>query len=99
MAEGSDIAVCDDGQDTEYVFYQLEGGLLTRGVVRPAGVNFETIENVRGTQGATMRSKLAASYVDGGSLLMYQRQSDDSEVWTVGTSRDGLPISSGVIST
>lgn len=36
IAIGSDIAVCNDDSQSEYVHYQMPGGLLTRGIVNPS---------------------------------------------------------------
>ena len=40
---GSDIAVCNDASQTEYVYYQLSGGLVTRGIINPSTSTFETL--------------------------------------------------------
>jgi hypothetical protein len=43
IAIGSDIAVCNDASQTEYIYYQLSGGLVTRGIVNPSSSDFETL--------------------------------------------------------
>jgi hypothetical protein len=43
MATGSDIAVASDSSQTEYVYYQLDGGLLTRGVLNPTVEGYEVL--------------------------------------------------------
>lgn len=43
IASGSDIAVAGDNSQTEYVYYQLEGGVVTRGIVNPTVSNYETL--------------------------------------------------------
>ena len=43
IAQGSDIAVASDDSDTEYVYYQLEGGEMTRGVVNPTDKDYDLL--------------------------------------------------------
>lgn len=89
MAAGSDVAVCSDDADTNYVFYQLPGGLITRGVTNPSKVIYQAFSNI---QGATVGSKLAAAYVEDGSMVLFQNKTSDSTMWAVDLSRDGYPI-------
>ena len=89
VAEGSDIAVISDGQDTEYVFFQLDGGLITRGVTNPYKLIYQTFSKM---QGATVGTKLAAAYVEDGAMIMFQNSSSESTMWAVDVSRDGFPI-------
>lgn len=81
--------MCNDGQDTEYVFYQLDGGLITRGVVNPSKLAYQTFSKM---QGATVGSKLAASYVEDGAMIVFQNRSSDSTMWASDVSRDGVSI-------
>lgn len=43
IAAGSDIAVASDDSQTEYVYYQLDGGLVTRGILNPSTTVYETL--------------------------------------------------------
>lgn len=89
MAEGSDIAVTNDGQDTEYVFWQLDGGLITRGVTNPFKLLYQAFSNM---QSAAVGSKLAAAYVEDGAMIMFQNRTSESTMWAVDVSRDGYQI-------
>ena len=41
MAIGSDIAVCNDELQTEYIYYQGDSGIVTRGIVNPSSTTYE----------------------------------------------------------
>lgn len=43
MVAGSDIAVCNDESQTEYIHYQMEGGLITRGLLNPSWSEYEVL--------------------------------------------------------
>jgi hypothetical protein len=43
IAIGSDIAVCGDESQTEYVYYQMQGGVVTRGLVNPSSKDYESL--------------------------------------------------------
>lgn len=87
---GSDIAACNDDQQSEYVFYQLSSGLITRGRVDPSGSSFEEFDNV---QGGSSGTKLAAAFVEGGALLVFQNSSSSSTMWVSDISRTLVNIS------
>ena len=89
MARGSDIAVCNDNDQTEYIFYQLDGGMVTRGIVNPSWKYYEVYDNM---QGATVGSKLAAAYVNQGALFMFQNSSSDSTMWVSDVNRNGISL-------
>ncbi|KAK3691587.1 hypothetical protein LTR37_018542 [Vermiconidia calcicola] len=94
MVAGSDIAVCNDESQTEYIHYQIEGGLITRGLLEPDGSDYEGFQTMRG---AAEGSKLAASFVDGGAMLLYQNRTSDNSIQIDNRSRYGTTVSSGAV--
>ncbi|TKA75692.1 hypothetical protein B0A55_03181 [Friedmanniomyces simplex] len=89
IASGSAIAACNDDSQSEYVHFQLTNGTIVRALVDPSGSMFEQYNNL---QSATSNSKMAAAYVDGGALLMFQNDSSDSTMWAADTSRTMVSI-------
>lgn len=94
MASGSDVAVCNDDQQNEYVFYQLSSGTVARGLVNPVGTSYESFSMM---QGATRGSKLAATYFEGGPLYMFQNDSSTSQIWILDVSANGATIANGFV--
>jgi hypothetical protein len=95
IASGSDIAVCNDNEASEYVFYQTSaGGMIVRGIVPPTGVTWVDIGYVQDRSSGT---KLAASFVDDGgndgALLIFQNSSKTSTIWVNDLSRSNMSIS------
>lgn len=87
---GSDIAACNDDENTEYVIYQVQGGLIVRGLVEPYGASYESFSTM---QGGTIGTRLAAEFVEGGALLIFQNTSSKSTMWASDVSRSGELIS------
>lgn len=86
---GSDITVCNDDQNSEYVMFQVEGGMIVRGLVEPYGSSYEGFIDLQPGAEAT---KLAASYVNNGALLVFQNSSSPSTMWATDISRFGATI-------
>ncbi|KAK5163738.1 uncharacterized protein LTR77_010411 [Saxophila tyrrhenica] len=89
IAVGSDIAVASDDSQTEYVYYQLEDGKVTRGILNPNFNHYDTFENF---VTAAVGTKLSAAFIDGGSMLLYQNASSDSTIMLENVSRYGAEI-------
>ncbi|KAK3705999.1 hypothetical protein LTR37_012993 [Vermiconidia calcicola] len=94
MVAGSDIAVCNDESQTEYIHYQMEGGLITRGLLNPSWSEYEVFQTMGG---AAENSKLAAAFVDGGAMLLYQNRTSDNSIQIDNRSRYGTTVASGAV--
>ncbi|KAK1075132.1 hypothetical protein LTR74_000538 [Friedmanniomyces endolithicus] len=84
IASGTALAACNDDSQSEYIHFQLTNGTIMRGMVDPSGSVFEQYNLL---QTATTNSKLAATYVDGGALLMFQNDTNASTMWLADTSQ------------
>ena len=89
IPQGSDIAVCDDDNNNEYVFWQTDSGEIKRGMVDPYLTKYEHYDTMPDTVSTSNGSRFAASYVQGSSFLLYQKALSHSTVSTVGLSREG----------
>ncbi|KAK0893634.1 hypothetical protein LTR57_023885 [Friedmanniomyces endolithicus] len=89
IASGTALAACNDDSQSEYIHFQLTNGTIMRGLVDPSGSVFEQYNLL---QTATTNSKLAATYVDGGALLMFQNDTNASTMWLADTSQRMVSI-------
>ena len=94
IAAGSDIAVCTDDTATEYVFFQAEGGMITKSTLSPEAPSFGTFTAMKG---GTIGSKLAASFLDSGAsssgaALTFQSSSNDTTMWLSQWSRSDAAL-------
>lgn len=94
IVAGSDIAVCTDEKSTEYLFFQADGGMITKTTLSPSARSFNTFS---GMKGGADGSKLAAAYLDSGAAssgaaLIFQNSTSDTSMWMSQWSRSDAAL-------
>ncbi|KAF2723970.1 hypothetical protein K431DRAFT_344470 [Polychaeton citri CBS 116435] len=90
VKQGSAVAVCNDESHTEYIFWQEQSGNIIRAIVDPSSIGWTQYDSL---VQITEDSHFAASYIEGGSMYMFQNSTNASTVFVSDINRSNVTIS------